>query len=125
MEAMHVDAGSESAGRLPVLEAGNLRLDLNTYRLSVDGEPIDLTYHELEVLRLFLEHPDTILPYDQITGAVWQRQDQRGKRYLNVLVHRLRSKLGASWPYLIETVRGRGYGLVKSRSLENSNGSTA
>jgi len=42
-------------------------------------------------------------------------------RHLNVLVHRLRSKLAGSYPYWIETVRGRGYGLLKAREVENGN----
>jgi DNA-binding response OmpR family regulator len=93
---------------------GNLKLDLDTYRMSVAGRPVETTYYELELLRLLLDQPGRIIDYTEITQTLWGAADRGALRHLNVLVHRLRAKLADSSPYSIETVRGRGYGLLKT-----------
>ncbi len=94
---------------------GNMSLDLNTYRLTIDGEPVDLTYYELELLQLFFKNPGRVLPYQFWSNGVLGKSDHGALRHLAVLVHRLRSKIIRSKPYAIETVRGRGYGLLITR----------
>lgn len=94
---------------------GNMSLDLNTYRLTIDGEPVDLTYYELELLHLFFQNPGRVLPYQFWSNGVLGKTDHGALRHLAVLVHRLRTKISRSTPYAIETVRGRGYGLLVTR----------
>lgn len=111
--------GSEHEG---VRTLGNLSLNLNSYRVAVGQDVIGLTYHELELLRVFFDQYDRVIPYKEITERIWGTSERTALRHLNVLVHRLRTKIGASYPYVIETVRGRGYGLLKSREAESAEG---
>jgi DNA-binding response OmpR family regulator len=104
-----------------VISLGNLSLNLENFRVAIGGELVDVTYHELELLRIFLDNPNRILSYESLARQIWGNAERLTTRHLNVLVHRLRLKLTGSHPYVIETVRGRGYGLLKSREVEDSN----
>jgi DNA-binding response OmpR family regulator len=97
------------------LVIGNLRLSPATFGLSVQGRAIDLTYFEFELLRLLCNESDRIVPYDALCQALWQSTGQRERRRLNVAICRVRSKLAGSSPYKLETVRGRGYGLIAQK----------
>ena len=101
---------------LPDISLGNLTLNLGSYRVFIDDQPVELSVHEFEVLSILVHQPDRILPYAQLTEEVWHSSDRRHIRHLNVLIHRLRQKLADSRPFVIHTVRGRGYGLVRTRS---------
>lgn len=91
---------------------GNIALDLSTYRVSVASRPANLSYQEFELLRLLAGSPDRVASFASLSNFLWGTQGQRENRRLNVLVCRLRSKLAESAPYRLETVRGRGYGLL-------------
>ncbi|HLF71764.1 MAG TPA: helix-turn-helix domain-containing protein [Dehalococcoidia bacterium] len=116
MALSNVSGGTDSNG---VRVLGNLSLNLGNYRVAVADQVVDLSYHELELLRLLAEYPNSVISYSDITNAIWGNSSRSTLRALNVLVHRLRTKLANSHPYIIETVRGRGYGLLKSREAEN------
>ncbi len=92
---------------------GNISLNLRNFRTNVGGQPIELSYREWELLRLMGSRPDQIIAYSDLTSALWGSPGTARRRTLSVLVHRLRAKLESSGPYMIRTVRGRGYGLVK------------
>jgi DNA-binding response OmpR family regulator len=111
--------GSEPEG---IHTLGNLSLNLNSYRVAVGQDVIGLTYHELELLRVFFDQYDRVIPYKEITERIWGTSERTALRHLNVLVHRLRTKIASSYPYVIETVRGRGYGLLKAREAESAEG---
>jgi len=118
-----VQALSDFAGEHEgVRTLGNLSLNLNSYRVAVGTEVIGLTYHELELLRVFFDQYDRVIPYKEITERIWGTSERTALRHLNVLVHRLRTKIADSYPYVIETVRGRGYGLLKAREAESAEG---
>jgi len=104
----------ETPGPSRVFTLGNLTLNLSNFRLTLDGRPVALTFHELELLRLFFEQPDRIITYQELCEGLWGESHHAAVRHLNVLVHRLRTKLPNTYPYAIETVRGRGYGLLKA-----------
>jgi DNA-binding response OmpR family regulator len=110
-------AGARSTGFDPVvpaasLNAGNIALDLSTYRVSVGTRPANLSYQEFELLRFLAESPDRVASFGALSGFLCGSQGQKENRRLNVLVCRLRGKLAGSSPYKLETVRGRGYGLL-------------
>jgi two-component system OmpR family response regulator len=118
-----VTALSDFAGEHEgVRTLGNLSLNLNSYRVAVGSDVVGLTYHELELLRVFFDQYDRVIPYKEITERIWGTSERTALRHLNVLVHRLRTKIAASYPYVIETVRGRGYGLLKAREAESADG---
>jgi DNA-binding response OmpR family regulator len=106
--------------RSGVFSLGNISLNLRNFRVAVEGKLVELSYHELELLKLFLAQPDYIISYDQLMSALWGNSESTTRRGLNVLVCRLRAKLAGSYPYVIETVRGRGYGLLKTPHEERN-----
>lgn len=102
-----------------IITLGNLTLNQSNFRLTMEGTPVALTFHELELLRLFFRQPDRVIPYQALCEELWGESSHAAVRHLNVLVHRLRVKLPRAYPYAIETVRGRGYGLLKAPDAEN------
>ena len=96
-----------------MLSAGNVSVDLASYRATVASEPVELTYSEFELLRLLVGRADRIIGYEELARTLWSSSGRRERRHLAVMVCRLRAKLAASWPHRIETVRGRGYGLMQ------------
>lgn len=96
-----------------MLSAGNVSVDVSGYRVTVGGQAVRLTYKEFELLRLFVSQRDRVLSYEELARALWGSTGRSERRRLGVVVCRLRAKLAASWPYRIETVQRRGYGLVQ------------
>jgi DNA-binding response OmpR family regulator len=88
---------------------GALTLDTETYRVTVQGHPLDLTYKEFELLRYLAERPGRVLTRPTLLREVWGYDFYGGTRTVDVHVRRLRAKLGPEFESLIETVRGVGY----------------
>ena len=97
-----------------LLSIGNIRINLGTYGIQIKEDPVDLTFHEFELLRALGQEPDRVVRYDALCLKLWHSVGAAERRRLNVTMCRLRSKLAASWPYRVRTVRGRGYGLIAS-----------
>lgn len=116
---MAIDAHDQTSAQANVITLGNLTLNLSNFRLTMDGTPVALTFHELELLRLFFEQPDRVITYQALCEELWGESNHASIRHLNVLVHRLRVKLPRAYPYAIETVRGRGYGLLKAHEADS------
>ena len=95
---------------------GNLVINPRTYGVSVSERAVELTYSEFEVLKRLCMEPDSIIGYDTLCRTVWDSAGHKEKRRLNVAICRIRSKLAGSRPYKVETVRGRGYGFIASRT---------
>lgn len=111
-------ADARSTGASPItpalsrLSVGNIELDLTTFRVNVGHRPANLSYQEFELLRYLAGLPDRVASFDILSSFLWGSQGQKENRRLNVLACRLRTKLAGSAPYRLETVRGRGYGLL-------------
>lgn len=95
-----------------LLQVGKLTLDTVAHTVSVDGEPVTLTYKEYEMLRLFMEKPGQVFSRDRLLSAVWGMDFVGETRTVDVHIATLRDKLGACGE-LIETVRGVGYRMTK------------
>lgn len=78
--------------------------------VRVDGNPVQLTYKEFELLRLLLEAKGAVLTREVLMDRVWDLAAERENRTLDVHIRTLRAKLGTAGGY-IETVRGVGYRL--------------
>jgi DNA-binding response OmpR family regulator len=96
--------GEETAIRL-----GPIVLDPSTYRVSIEGSPLDLTFKEFELLRYLAERRGRVFTRPALLREVWGYDFYGGTRTVDVHVRRLRSKLGPAHEGLIETVRGVGY----------------
>ncbi len=93
----------------PELACGPLRLDTNTARTTMDGEPIQLTAQEFRILSYLMHHPDRIVGRTELMEHVYDRHFDSDSNVLEVLVGRIRRKIGGG---LIRTVRGQGYMLT-------------
>ena len=93
---------------------GNIVINPSTYKVLVDAQAVELTFCEFELLHRFCLEPDRIIDYDTLCQALWASRGPKERRRLSVAVCRLRAKLTSSEPYHLETVRGRGYGLIES-----------
>ena len=82
----------------------------STRHVSVDGDEVELTAKEFDLLACFLEHPEIVLSRERLLDRVWGITYPGGTRTVDVHVAQLRRKLGR--PQLIKTVRGAGYKLV-------------
>ncbi len=91
-----------------VLQAGNIRLDLTTRRVTLGEDQVVLTAREFALLETFARNADRVLSRQQLLSAVWGYSFDPTTNVVNVYVNTLRKKLGAD---VIETVRGVGYRL--------------
>jgi len=94
-----------------VLEAEGVRLDATRRTAERDGEPVQLTYVEFEILRSLMRSPGRVLSRRALLESVWDSADYREQRTIDVHIRHLREKLESdpSAPQLIRTVRGVGY----------------
>jgi DNA-binding response OmpR family regulator len=105
--------GTPAAGE-DILRAGALEIDWSTCSVRRNGRPLPLTTAEFELLGLLARNRGRVLSRDRILdetrGIDWEAYD----RSIDVLVSRLRQKLGddARRPAFIRTVRGTGYSFI-------------
>jgi DNA-binding response OmpR family regulator len=88
---------------------GRLVLSTETYQVTVDRRPLDLTYKEFELLRFLASRAGRVFTRAALLREVWGYDFYGGTRTVDVHVRRLRAKLGPEHEHLIETVRGVGY----------------
>jgi two-component system OmpR family response regulator len=91
------------------IEAGSLRLDTERASVTVDGTPVRLTSQELRILEYLLRRRGRIVSRLDIIDHVYERDMDRDSNVIDVLIGRIRRKIGAD---RIETVRGLGYRLT-------------
>ncbi|MGI6539566.1 MAG: response regulator transcription factor [Bacillota bacterium] len=87
---------------------GLLEIDEGRHVVSVDGERLELSPKEFELLVYFADNANLALSRDQILSSVWDYDYFGDARTVDTHVKRLRAKLGPAAGY-IETVRGIGY----------------
>lgn len=93
--------------RADLLECGPVTVDLRTHEARVDGELIDLTPKEFDLLAFLLTDAGAVHTRQEILEEVWDRNWFGPTKTLDVHVASLRRKLGD--PSLVETVRGVGF----------------
>lgn len=97
--------------RSPVLKTGALEIDVETQTARSEGELLELTTKEFELLVLFVRNKGRVLSrsqiMDQLSGANWEAFD----RSIDVSISRLRKKLASAKesPSYIKTIWGAGY----------------
>ncbi|MFR1641044.1 MAG: winged helix-turn-helix domain-containing protein [Eggerthellaceae bacterium] len=87
----------------------NMAINLATYQVTVNGEPLDLTYLEYALLAFLVTHPGRTYSRDALLRRVWGFDYYGGSRTVDVHVRRVRAKLGPDLAQHLETVRGVGY----------------
>ena len=92
-------------------EAGGIRIDKAAHQVTIDGQVIDLSYKEFELLKLLMENADRTLSRAELLNLVWGIDFEGETRTLDMHIRTLRQKLSddADKPRYIKTVRGVGY----------------
>lgn len=91
-----------------ILQVGNLMINTGEHTVFVNGERVQLTLKEYEVLKKFMENLGLVFTRDQLLQSVWGDGYIGETRTIDVHIGTLRTKLGACGDY-IETIRGVGY----------------
>lgn len=99
----------EETGDDDVVKVDELTVNLATYQVRVDDEPVDLTYMEYSLLAFMVTHPGRAYSRETLLRRVWGFDYCGGSRTVDVHVRRIRAKLGPLASSHIETVRGVGY----------------
>lgn len=94
-----------------VLEAGEVRMDIERHELTVRGEQVKLALKEFELLELLLRNAGRVLTRGQLIDRVWGPDYVGDTKTLDVHIKRLRGKIeeNPAEPTLLLTVRGLGY----------------
>lgn len=103
--------GSTGRETPTVLEAGQIRLDSERHKVTVNGAAVTLPLKEFELLEYFMENLNRVLTRGQIIDRVWGANYYGDTKTLDVHVKRIRSKIeaDAANPVHLVTVRGLGY----------------
>lgn len=91
-----------------VVEAGGIMVDKAAHSVTIDGESVDLSYKEFELLSYFLENKGLALSREKILNHVWNYDYFGDARTIDTHVKKLRSKMGQKGDY-IKTIWGMGY----------------
>lgn len=91
-----------------VKKAGKLVLDKTAHEVTIDGNPVELSFKEFELLDYFLDNQGIALSRERILNSVWNYDYFGDARTIDTHVKKLRNKLGECGDY-IKTVWGLGY----------------
>ena len=106
VEAILRRSGKTASG--DVMEAGGIHLDKAAHMVTIDGENVDLSYKEFELLTYFMENRGIALSREKILNNVWNYDYFGDARTIDTHVKKLRSKLGPKGD-MIKTIWGMGY----------------
>ncbi len=93
-----------------IIEFEGILLDQAAHQVTIEGQSIDLSYKEFELLTYFMEHKGIALSREKILNHVWNYDYFGDARTIDTHVKKLRSKMGEKGN-LIKTVWGIGYKL--------------
>lgn len=89
-------------------EIGGILLDKAAHMVKIDGEPIELSFKEFELLSYFIVNKGVALSRERILNNVWNYDYYGDARTIDTHVKKLRSKMGSKGDY-IKTIWGMGY----------------
>lgn len=90
------------------LTSGNIEMDLDSHIVKINGEQVELTLKEYELLKLFISHPGIVFSREALLNKIWEVEYYGETRTVDVHIRTLRSKLKEEGNR-ITTVRGVGY----------------
>jgi two-component system OmpR family response regulator len=101
-----------------VLRVGNLSLDPASHRVRRGETDIDLSAKEVQILEVFMRHPDEVLSRLQLLERAWDASYENRSNVIDVYIRYLREKIDRPFgAHSLETVRGAGYRLRASDGL--------
>lgn len=103
-----------------ILTAGNLSLDILRRRLLLNGQTIELSPREFELLQIFMREPGRVFSRGELFERIWARSHTYETKTVEIFIMRLRKKLECpGLAPVIETVRGIGYRLSNQHSIKS------
>ena len=96
----------------------DLVIDVLGREVQRRGRRIQLTFQEFELLRFLAQNRGRVFTRRELVRHVWGAREYISSRTVDIHVHRLRTKLGAPFDRLIETVRQVGYKLSSERGAD-------
>lgn len=90
------------------IEVGGIYINQSAHEVKIDGEPIDLSFKEFELLTYFMENRGVALSREKILNNVWNYDYYGDARTIDTHVKKLRSKMGEKGKF-ISTIWGMGY----------------
>ena len=93
----------------PVLKSGSVELDSSSARVTMDGNPVNLTAQEYRALQYLMQNEGKVVSKAELSEHIYEQVIERDSNVIEVLINHLRNKLR---PDLIKTRRGLGYQLV-------------
>ena len=109
----YMQLGGNSPARGDVLKVGELVVDAQRGEASVNGELLNLTSTEFDILKYFVENPGKVLSPREIYTAVWKNEPYGAENTVAVHVRHIREKIeiNPAEPRYIKAVWGKGYRL--------------
>ena len=97
---------SKDAGE--IIEIGGIVMDKSAHVVKIDGQKIDLSFKEFELLEYFIDNKGIALSREKILNNVWNYDYFGDARTIDTHVKKLRKKMGEKGEY-IKTIWGMGY----------------
>ncbi len=91
-----------------VLEIGGITLDKSAHEVTIDGQKLELSFKEFELLTYFIDNKGIALSREKILNNVWNYDYYGDARTIDTHVKKLRNKMGDKGNY-IKTIWGMGY----------------
>lgn len=106
-------SGSQKEEEKVPVKIGNIAIDLENFLVIKNGQQIQLTSKEFEILKLFINNPNRVFTKAQIYSYVWKEEYYGDENVINVHMRRVREKIedDPSNPKYIKTLWGIGYKL--------------
>lgn len=99
---------SQKQPEAKLLKVGDLIVNLDEHTVTMDGNQVQLTHKEFELLCLFLSHPGIIYTREMIFSQIWKSDYIGDSRTLDSHIRTLRQKING-YGKMIKTVRNVGY----------------
>lgn len=99
---------SNVIGADSIVSVGGIEINKAAHQVTIDGDPIELSFKEFELLTYFVENRGIALSREKILNNVWNYDYFGDARTIDTHVKKLRSKLGKKGEY-IHTIWGMGY----------------
>lgn len=93
----------------PVLKSGPVELDTSSARITMNGNPVNLTAQEYRALQYLMQNEGKVISKAELSEHIYEQVVERDSNVIEVLINHLRNKLD---PSLIKTRRGLGYQLM-------------
>ena len=115
-----LQSSARSNGAAAPIQIGDVRIDFEKRRVTLNGDKVELTAKEFDLLALFAQKPGRAFSRNELLDAVWGYQFAGYEHTVNSHINRLRAKIekDPANPVYITTVWGVGYRFVEAEDLE-------